>query len=112
MLRTIAVIVQEPVAVFELGTLAEVFGIDRTDDGVPAFDFRVCSETPGQVLRSTSGPGIVATHALEEALGADLVAIPGGSGNVSSPVASIVRRTWCSSPRSVVSAPSRRRISS
>lgn len=81
MLRTIAVIVQEPVAVFELGTLAEVFGIDRTDDGVPAFDFRVCSETPGQVLRSTSGPGIVATHALEDALGADLVAIPGGSAD-------------------------------
>ena len=81
MLRTIAVIVTEPVALFELGVLAEVFGIDRTDDGVPAFDFRVCSARPGEVLRSTSGPGVVATHTLEDALDADLIAIPGGSAD-------------------------------
>lgn len=80
MLRTIAVIVQEPVAVFELGVLCEVFGIDRTDDGVPPFDFRVCAARPGQVLRTTSGPGIVATHPLDAAVGADLVALSNGPG--------------------------------
>ncbi len=79
MLRTIAVLVQEPVAAFELGVLCEVFGIDRTDDGVPAFDFRVCSSRPGEVLRSTSGIGIVATHALDAARDADLLAVPAGS---------------------------------
>ena len=79
MLRTIAVIAQEPVAVFELGVLCEVFGIDRTDDGVPAFDFRVCAARPGEVLRTTSGLGVAATHPLEAARGADLVAIPGGA---------------------------------
>ena len=79
MLRTIAVIAQEPVAMFELGVLCDVFGIDRTDDGVPAFDFRVCSSRPGEALRTTSGLGIVAPFPLEAARGADLVAIPGGA---------------------------------
>jgi AraC family transcriptional regulator, transcriptional activator FtrA len=79
MLRTIAVIAQEPVAMFELGVLCEVFGIDRSDDGVPAFDFRVCATRPGEILRTTSGLGVAATHPLEAARGADLVAIPGGS---------------------------------
>ena len=32
---------------FELGVVNEVFGVDRTDDGVPAIDFRACSERPG-----------------------------------------------------------------
>ena len=81
MLRTIAVVVTEPVAMFELGVLAEVFGIDRTDDGVPRFEFRVCSTRPGEILRSTSGTGVVATHSLEAARDADLVAIPGGSAD-------------------------------
>jgi len=79
MLRTIAVIAQEPVATFELGVLCEVFGIDRTDDGVPAFDFRVCSARPGEPLRTTTGLSVIAPHPLEAARGADLVAIPGGA---------------------------------
>lgn len=79
MLRTIAVVLQEPVAVFELGVLCEVFGIDRTDDGVPGFDFRVCSSRPNAVLRTTSGIGVKATHSLDGARDADLVAVPAGS---------------------------------
>jgi transcriptional regulator GlxA family with amidase domain len=95
MLRTIAVIAQEPVAMFELGVLCEVFGIDRTDDGVPPFDFRVCSARPGEVLRTTSGLGVAATHPLEAARGADLVAIPGGSvdGPFDAEVLDILRDT-------------------
>ena len=42
MLRSVAVIAQEPVSFFELGVLVEVFGIDRTEEGVPPFDFRIC----------------------------------------------------------------------
>ncbi|MEW1951870.1 helix-turn-helix domain-containing protein [Terrabacter sp. NPDC080008] len=95
MLHTIAVIAQEPVAMFELGVLCEVFGIDRTDDGVPAFDFRVCSSRPGEPLRTTSGPALVATHPLEAARGADLVAIPGGpvQGPYDPAVLDILRET-------------------
>ena len=50
-LRSVAVLLQEPVALFEFGVLAEVFGIDRTEEGVPAFDYRVCAETPGPARR-------------------------------------------------------------
>ena len=32
-LKSVAVLLQEPVALFEYGVLAEVFGIDRTDEG-------------------------------------------------------------------------------
>jgi transcriptional regulator GlxA family with amidase domain len=94
-LRTIAVIAQEPVAMFELGVLSEVFGIDRTDDGVPPFDFRVCSARPGEPLRTTSGLSIVAPLPLEAARGADLVAIPGGSvdGPFDPDVLEILRHT-------------------
>jgi transcriptional regulator GlxA family with amidase domain len=81
MLRTVAVVVEEPVAPFELAVLCEVFGIDRGEDGVPPFDFRVCAADPTRTLATKTGMGIVATHSLEAARDADLVAIPGGSVN-------------------------------
>ena len=79
MLRTIAVVVMDGTAAFELGVVCEVFGIDRTDDGVPPFDFRVCAEHPGKPLRST-GFSIVPTHGLEGLRDADLVAVPALNG--------------------------------
>lgn len=78
MLATIAVLIQEPVAAFELGVLCEVFGVDRTDDGVPAFDFRVCAAHPGAPLATTSGIRVLATHPLDAAADADVLAIPAG----------------------------------
>ena len=75
MLRTIAAVVMDGSAAFELGVLCEVFGIDRTEDGVPPFDFRVCAEHPGKPLRST-GFSIVPTHGLEGLRDADLIAVP------------------------------------
>jgi AraC family transcriptional activator FtrA len=83
MLKTIAVVVMDGTAAFELGVVCEVFGIDRTEDGVPAFDFRVCGEHPGKPLRST-GFSIVPTHGLDAALDADLVAVPAVGGEPSS----------------------------
>jgi transcriptional regulator GlxA family with amidase domain len=80
MLRTIAAVVVDGSAAFELGVVCEVFGIDRTDDGVPAFDFRVCAEHPGKPLRST-GFSIVPTHGLEGLRDADLVAVPAMAGS-------------------------------
>lgn len=79
MLHTVAVLLEEPVAPFELAVLCEVFGIDRTEDGVPPFDFRVCAADPSKVLRTKTGMGVVATHPFEAARDADLIAIPGGS---------------------------------
>lgn len=75
-LRSVAVVLQDPVALFEFGVLSEVFGLDRTDDGVPPFDFRVCSERPGMPLSTDSGVVLTAPHGLAATADADLVAIP------------------------------------
>jgi len=74
-LRSVAVLLQEPVALFEYGVLAEVFGIDRTEEGVPAFDYRVCAETPG-ALDARNGTTVTAAFGLDAAADADLVAVP------------------------------------
>ena len=77
MLRSVAVVVIEDVAPFEFGVVCEVFGIDRSDDGGPKFEFRVCGERPGEPV-STSIPGVSLTPAygLDGLDGADLVAVP------------------------------------
>ena len=64
MLQKIAVVLMEDVALFEFGVLAEVFGIDRTDDGVPPFDFKVCSTTPGVPMETSSHSQVVAPYGL------------------------------------------------
>src|SRR3954447_16225113 len=76
MLRKIAVVLMEDVALFEFGVLSEVFGIDRTDDGVPRFDFKVCSTSPGEPLRTSSHSQVIAPYGLEELEDADLIGIP------------------------------------
>jgi transcriptional regulator GlxA family with amidase domain len=77
-LKTVAVLLQEPVSLFEFGVLAEVFGIDRTEQDVPAFDYRVCAETPGP-LDSRNGTTVTAPFGLEAAADADLIAVPASS---------------------------------
>ena len=43
MLQNVAVVILNGFTPFELGVLCEVFGVDRTDDGLPAYDFAVVS---------------------------------------------------------------------
>ena len=75
MLGTVAVVVMDASAAFELGLACEVFGIDRTGYGVPRFDFRVCAQHPGRLLGST-GVGLVAPYGLDAVVGADVVIVP------------------------------------
>ncbi|MGL5817514.1 MAG: helix-turn-helix domain-containing protein [Phycicoccus sp.] len=79
-LHSVAVVLQEPVALFEYGVLAEVFGLDRTDEGIPAFDYRVCSEED-RPLDARNGTTVGAAHRLDAAADADLVAIPATSAS-------------------------------
>jgi AraC family transcriptional activator FtrA len=76
-LSTVSVILIEPVAVFEFGVAVEVFGLDRTDEGVPPIDFRICSTTPGRPLqtKNVSPFSITAPHGLEAVAGSDLVIV-------------------------------------
>ena len=74
-LRSVAVLLQEPVSLFEFGVLAEVFGIDRSEEGLEPFDYRVCAESAGP-LDARNGTTVTAAYGLEAAADADLVAVP------------------------------------
>ncbi|CAM4526687.1 helix-turn-helix domain-containing protein [Nocardia ninae] len=80
MLSKVAVVLSERMAMFEFGVLCEVFGMDRSADGLPSFDFKVCGAEAGKPLHSTT-PGITVTpeYGLAELAKADLVAIPAAS---------------------------------
>lgn len=76
-LRTVAALLLDDLAVFEFGVVCEVFGIDRTSDGVPPIEFRVCGPRAGEPLRPTTGGlQVVPEHGLEGLTGADVVAVP------------------------------------
>ena len=88
-LKSVAVLLQEPVSLFEYGVLAEVFGIDRTEEGIPAFDYRVCAESPGP-LDARNGTTVTAAYGLAGAADADLVAVP-ASNSARSPSPAVVQ---------------------
>ncbi|BBZ30593.1 putative transcription regulator, AraC family protein [Mycolicibacterium madagascariense] len=76
MVKTVSALVLDGVAPFEFGVVCEVFGIDRSADGVPNFDFKVCGVEPGVPLRTSVGASLTPDHGLDALVGADLVAIP------------------------------------
>jgi AraC family transcriptional regulator, transcriptional activator FtrA len=73
-LRSVAVIVDHDFAAFEFAIGCEVFGVDRTPQGLPAFDFAVCSVEPGPV-RSSVGFDLYTEHGLARADQADLILV-------------------------------------
>jgi len=76
MIRSVAVLVLDKLAIFEFGVVCEVFGIDRASDGVPTFDFRVCGPQAGRALHTSVGAQVIPEHGLDGLSGADLVAVP------------------------------------
>jgi transcriptional regulator GlxA family with amidase domain len=74
-LSTVAALLLPQVTPFEFGTICEVFGIDRTADGVPAMEFRVCGPVAGEPLHSTVGTDVIPPFGLDGLRGADLVAV-------------------------------------
>jgi AraC family transcriptional activator FtrA len=75
-LRTVAVLLADQAAAFEYGVVHEVFGIDRTEQGVPRFAFRVCTEHPERPVDFQNGLTLNVPYGLEGLKGADLVAVP------------------------------------
>ena len=78
MVRDVVALVAEPVAAFELGVVCEVFGLDRSSDGLPRFSFAVAAQRPGLVPTS-SGFDVQVGHGLRRLARADLIAVPGWS---------------------------------
>ncbi|CAM5351009.1 Cobyric acid synthase [Streptomyces microflavus] len=78
MLTNVAAVVLDGVNPFELGVVCEVFGTDRSDDGLPVYDFAVAS-AEGPTLTSRSGFSLHVEHGLERLESADLIAVPAGA---------------------------------
>ncbi len=74
MLRNVAVVLLDGFAPFELGVVCEVFGVDRTDDGLPAYDFAVVAGEPGP-MRSSAGFTLHTEFGLDRLAAADLVVV-------------------------------------
>jgi AraC family transcriptional regulator, transcriptional activator FtrA len=75
MLKNVAVVVLDGVGPFELGVLCEVFGIDRSAEGLPRYDFAVCS--PGaRPVTTSQGFSLTPTHDLDRLDTADLIGVP------------------------------------
>lgn len=76
MLKSVAVPIIDQFAMFEFGVICEVFGLDRSFAGIEPFDFRVCSQTPGEPIRNETGVQLIAPYGLEAMEDADLIAVP------------------------------------
>jgi AraC family transcriptional activator FtrA len=94
-MQTVAVIVQDGFAPFEFGLACEAFGLDRSDDGIRPFDFRICAAEPG-AIDSNLGFSINVEHDLSFAESADLVVVtpvPRATwGSIDERIAAVVRR--------------------
>jgi transcriptional regulator GlxA family with amidase domain len=75
MLKNVAVVVLDRIEAFELGVVCEVFGIDRSDDGLPAYDFAVVAGEVGPI-RCNAGFTIHTPYGLDRLEEADLIAVP------------------------------------
>jgi len=75
MLKNVAVVALDRIEAFELGVVCEVFGIDRSDDGLPTYDFAVVAGEPGPI-RCNAGFTIETPYGLDRLEEADLVAVP------------------------------------
>jgi transcriptional regulator GlxA family with amidase domain len=99
-LSNVAVVVLDGVSPFELGVLCEVFGSDRTAQGLPGYDFAVVAGEPGP-LRTETGFGLHTPYGLDRLEQADLVAVPaaadsrifGGADTLPGPLLTALRRT-------------------
>jgi transcriptional regulator GlxA family with amidase domain len=74
MLRNVAVVLVNGFLPFEFGTVCEIFGVDRSDDGLPRYDFAVVAGEPAplRALDFTIHP----SQGLERLEEADLIALP------------------------------------
>ncbi|RII16074.1 HTH-type transcriptional regulator CdhR [Streptomyces sp. YIM 130001] len=77
MLKNVAAVLLDGVHPFELGVVCEVFGIDRSDEGLPVYDFAVVSGE-GPRLDTHAGFSLLVEHGLERLEEADLIAVPAG----------------------------------
>jgi transcriptional regulator GlxA family with amidase domain len=82
--KTVAAVVLNGVAPFELAVACEVFGIDRSYLVAPWYRFVVCAAEPPPI-RTSVGFTIDTPHGLEGLRQADLIVVPPGQGEHETP---------------------------
>ncbi|MHA6667373.1 GlxA family transcriptional regulator [Homoserinimonas sp. A447] len=91
MLKKIALLAIPGLTPFEFGVICEVFGIDRTASGGPAFDFTISAAVPGAIPTSL-GFSINVDNDLTAAADADLIAVPAhGTGPIDEAYLQVIR---------------------
>src|SRR5579864_2122568 len=73
--HVVAVVAFDGISPFHLSVPCVVFGEDRSNGGLPDFDFRVCASEPG-ALTTTAGFSIAVTHGLEALADAHTIIVP------------------------------------
>ncbi|MGQ7936579.1 helix-turn-helix domain-containing protein [Paraburkholderia sp. D1E] len=73
--HVVAVVAFDRISPFHLSVPCVVFGEERSGNGLPDFDFRVCAAEAG-VLTTTAGFSIAVTHGLEALADADTIIVP------------------------------------
>ncbi len=74
-MHTVALVVFDRIAPFEMAVPCEVFGADRSDMGLPNYRFLVCAAEEG-LLRTDAEFGIVAPYGLDALYEAQTVVLP------------------------------------
>ncbi|MBV6700051.1 helix-turn-helix domain-containing protein [Kitasatospora aureofaciens] len=74
MLKNVVAVVLEEIHPFELGVACEVFGLDRTADGLPGYDFALAGARPGPHA-THSGFAVDVPYGPERVAGADLAVV-------------------------------------
>jgi len=77
-LNKVVALVFDGIHPFEFGVACEAFGIDRSEEGLPVYDFYVASESATPV-RTHNGFTITTEHRFDQALDADLVVVSAGA---------------------------------
>lgn len=74
-MRTVAVALYDSIRVFDYAVIAEVWGVNRCDSGVPPFTLMTCAAR--RQVTGGYGTTIRATHPLSALADADLIVVPG-----------------------------------
>jgi transcriptional regulator GlxA family with amidase domain len=74
-MRTVAVLAYDGVSTFGLGVTAEVFGCDRSGEGLPRYDYVVTAARPG-MIRTDVGLQVLVEAGLDRLSEADLAIVP------------------------------------
>jgi len=77
-LNKVVALIFDGIHPFEFGVACEAFGIDRSDDGLPRYDFVVASES-AEPVSTNNGFTLNAEHRFDQALDADLVIVSAGA---------------------------------